>query len=126
VAFLIAMSFLAILVIFVSGWWWWIAAAVVAGYGAILVRAAYADQPACPNDPLPRWLEDFFHGWPNAKGLGISTAAWFIGTIYGPCRSCFSTAAERAQGRLTSRRAAAPRWSKERYPPPSSTGRCST
>jgi hypothetical protein len=76
VAFLIAMSFLAILVIFVSGWWWWIAAAVVAGYGAILVRAAYADQPACPNDPLPRWLEDFFHGWPNAKGLGISTAAW--------------------------------------------------
>lgn len=102
VAFLIAMSFVAILVIFVSGWWWYIATAVVAGYGAILVRAAYADQPAYPNDPLPPWLEDFFHGWGNAKRMGISTVAWFFGGILWAVPLLFLDAAERAQGRLTS------------------------
>lgn len=81
--FLSGMVILVLLALFVDpGTAFGVGVAFWIGYAFIGYRAVTADQPADPNPPVP-WhgLDVAFHGWGDAKGLGMTVAAWFVGTL---------------------------------------------
>ena len=82
VAFLAGMVVLAPLALFVDPLnAFWVGVILWIAYAAIGIRAVTADQPADPNNPMSWGLDVAFHGWGDAKGLGVTAIALFICTV---------------------------------------------